>query len=142
MELPGSEALGFVADTFVGVRKVLCASSFIWGFNYVCNYGSRIFLEKGGLMTIEASLNYSEVLTATGEGKPQETVLVGERNSKVLLDVDQALSQGYRKIGVLYGGLHIQVTSKWALPFISVLYVIPNTSYTEVFLSKGWGLCL
>jgi len=34
---------------------------------------------------------------------------VGERNSKVLLDVDLALKEGKQKLGVVYGGLHLQV---------------------------------
>lgn len=56
------------------------------------------------------------------EGAPRKRVLVGERNSKVLLDLDKALREGNHNVGIVYGGLHLQVSRLHAMPIASLLY--------------------
>ena len=63
-------------------------------------------LVHGDLLTVRR-LAFSQMLTSSQTSPPPE-VLVLERNSKVVLDVEQALASGAQEIGVLYGGLHMK----------------------------------
>jgi len=60
----------------------------------------------GDLLTLRR-LAFSQMLTSS-QMSPAPEVLVLERNSKVVLDVEKALKSGAKKVAVLYGGLHMK----------------------------------
>ncbi|TFJ83923.1 hypothetical protein NSK_005019 [Nannochloropsis salina CCMP1776] len=63
-------------------------------------------LVQGDFLTLRR-LAFAQMLTSS-QTAPSPEVLVQERDSKVVLDVEQALRTGAKDVGVLYGGLHLK----------------------------------